>query len=126
MQRLFTVFMAQPDLLLEHANAYAALVSDDIKSASTAGKQSAVWGAALLCCVGVAAVLAGGALMIWATVAENAIRLPWVLLATPIAPLIAAAFCFKKFRPQSDAPAFAKLRHQIAADMQMLQEIHSK
>jgi uncharacterized membrane protein YqjE len=67
-------------------------------------------------------MLAGGALMIWATVPENAVRMPWVLIATPMVPCIGAIVCLRRLQRKDHPPAFAKVRRQVAADLQMLRE----
>jgi hypothetical protein len=123
MRRLLQLLITQPDLLVEHASAYAELASADAKQASQDSKHKILWSAAFLCCFSVSAVLAGIALMLWVSAAEGSIRSAWVLLATPLVPLAAAFACLKMCNPKAQAPAFAKVREQIAADMRMLREV---
>jgi uncharacterized membrane protein YqjE len=73
--------------------------------------------------VSVTAILAGVGLMVWATVPENAIRWPWMLVAVPLVPGLAALVCLRKLQPPLEEKPFAKVRRQIAADLQMLREV---
>jgi hypothetical protein len=122
-RRLLHLLLSQPDLVAEHAHAYAELAVADARAASKTTQNAALWSAGLLCSVIVAAVLAGVGLMIWAALPEGAIRAPWVLVATPLVPLVAAIACLRGLSAKGDTPAFATLRRQIAADMQMLREV---
>jgi uncharacterized membrane protein YqjE len=122
MQRFLKLLITQPDLLVEHVAAYAELASADLKMASQARMHRVLWSAAFFCCVTAAAVLAGVALMLWIATPEGVIRTPWVLVATPLAPLIAVIVCMRKLKSAESIPAFAKVREQLAADLQMLQE----
>ena len=123
MKRLLHLLVDQPELLKEHAHAYAELAVADARAASVAAQNMVLWSAALLCCVATAAVLTGGALMIWATVPEGAIRLPWALVAIPSVPAVAAIVCLRNLMRKAVAPSFANVRQQVAADMQMLREV---
>jgi hypothetical protein len=125
MRRLLQLLITQPDLLVEHASAYAELAVVDARAASDAVKTRTLCTAALLCCVSVASILAGGSLLIWATVPESAIRLPWVLLVVPLVPLAGAFVCLTLLRPTVQTPAFAKVRQQMAADIKMLREVNA-
>jgi cytochrome bd-type quinol oxidase subunit 2 len=120
---LFHLIATRPQLLAEHAQAYAELLAAEITQASAAWKRRAILLAAALCCLGVAAVLAGVALMLWAVVAEGDIRSPWALIVTPLLPLAAALICLITARAQDEREALASLRLQVSADMAMLREV---
>jgi hypothetical protein len=122
-RRLLHLLLSQPDLVAEHAHAYAELAIADAQAVSKTTQSAALWAAALLCCVIVTAVLTGVAVMIWATLPEGTIRAPWALLATPLVPLVGALACFRGLKANGETPAFATVRRQIAADMRMLQEV---
>jgi hypothetical protein len=122
-RRLLHLLLSQPELVAEHAHAYAELAIADARAASKTTQNAALWSAAFLCCASVTVVLAGGGLMIWAAIPEGAIRAPWVLLATPLVPLVAAIVCLIGLKSKGAVPAFAKVRQQIAADVQMLREV---
>jgi hypothetical protein len=120
---LLHLVATQPQLLADHAEAYAELVAAEIESVSGEWKRRAALNAAALCCLGVAAVLAGVALMLWAVVPAADIQAPWALLAAPAVPAIAAAICLTAARaPAGNAGGFDKLRQQLHADIVMLRE----
>ena len=123
MYHLFRLLATQPDLLAGHAQAYAELTLEDATSMSADVMQKALWYAGLVCCVSVGVALAGVAAMLWATLPEDAFRAPWVLWATPLVPLVAALGCLAGSKRTTQAPAFAQVRQQMAADMQMLREV---
>ena len=78
-----------------------------------------------LCCLSVAVVLAGVALMLWATTPAASVQALWVLIATPLAPLAVALGCLLAARaPVEDRP-FDKVRRQVEADMAMLREVNA-
>jgi cytochrome bd-type quinol oxidase subunit 2 len=120
---LFHLIATRPQLLAEHAQAYAELVGAEISQVSAAWKRRAILLAAALCCVGVAAVLAGVALMLWAVVAEGEIRAPWALIVAPLVPLAVALACLLAARSDDEREAMASLRQQVSADMAMLREV---
>jgi hypothetical protein len=60
--------------------------------------------------------------MLWIATPEGVIHTPWVLVATPLAPLVAVLVCMRKLKSAESVPSFAKVREQLAADLQMLQE----
>lgn len=123
MHRILQLLIAHPDLLVDHATAYAELASADAQTFSDASQRTLLWTATLLCCISVAVILAAGGLMIWATVPEGTIRLPWILLGTPLLPTAAAIGCWKTLHPKVPHVAFAKVRGQMAADVLMLREV---
>jgi hypothetical protein len=123
MHRLVHLIITQPDLLFEHASAYAELAGADAQTVSNAVQTRILRTAVLLCCVSVASILAGVSLLIWAAVPESAIRLPWVLLVVPLVPAAAALICLISLKFEVQTPTFARVRQQIAADIQMLREV---
>jgi hypothetical protein len=120
---LLHLIATQPQLLAEHAEAYAEMVAAEIGSVSTAWKRRALLNAVALCCLGVAAVLAGVALMLWAVIPPADIQAPWALVAAPLAPIAAAAACLWAARMGGELSGFDKLRQQVKADIVMLREV---
>lgn len=123
MHPVLRLLMTQPELLGEHAQAYAQLLSTEIAEVSVASKHKTLWSAAVLVCLGAVMVLAGVALMLWAVVPEISRAAAWTLLATPLLPGVAAFGCLLGLRSRCQAPAFDKLRQQIQADIQMLRDV---
>lgn len=123
MHPLIRLIATEPQLLADHAEAYATLVSAEFGTASSALKRRAVLGAAALCCLGVAAVLGGVALMFWGLVPLANSQAPWVLIVAPVVPAVLAGVCLVAARAPTDAGAFDNVRSQVKADMAMLRDL---
>ena len=122
MHPLLHLIATRPQLLAEHAEAYAELVAADVGAASAGWKRRAMLNAVALCCLGVAAVLAGVALMLWAVVPGAGSQAPLALIATPLLPIAVAAGCLLAARASNDGSNFDNLRRQVRADIVMLRE----
>lgn len=119
---LLRLVATQPQLLADHAEAYAGLVSDEIGRSAASFKHRVLLNAIALCLVGVAAVLAGVALMLWATLPPASMQAPWALIAAPGVPAAVAVVC-ALFGRRQPGDAFAELKQQVAADLVMLREV---
>ena len=119
---LLRLVATQPQLLADHAEAYAGLVGAEIGRSATSFKQRILLNAVALCLVGVATVLAGVALMLWAVIPTASMQAPWALVAAPALPAVVAILCvvIGKNKPTD---TFAELKEQIAADLVMLREV---
>lgn len=113
----------QPQLLIEHAEAYADLVADDIGALTNGWRRRLALSAVALCCVGVAAVLAGVAVMLWALTPALQLHAAWVLIAVPLAPCVVALCCLIAMRARNHRGTFSNLREQVQADLAMLREV---
>ncbi|MBC8056366.1 MAG: hypothetical protein H7Y61_07285 [Rhizobiales bacterium] len=84
-------------------------------------KQRVVLNVVALCLIGVAAVLAGVAVMLWAVMPTASMQAPWALIAAPAVPAIVAVICVlvARHRPND---SFAELKQQVAADLLLLRE----
>ena len=122
MHPLLRLIATQPHLLADHAEAYAELLEAEVGQLSSAWKRRAVLNAVALCSLGVSAVLAGVALMLWAVIPGTSIQAPWALVAAPLLPFGVAALCLLAARPQVSGGGFDKLRQQLKADLLMLRE----
>ncbi len=118
---LLRLVATQPQLLLDHAEAYADLLSEEIDHLSGAWTRRALLHAVALCSVVVASVLAGVALMLWAIVPFAEMQAPWALVTAPLLPIAVAIACLVAARQPSNQ-AFDQLRKQLKADMGMLRE----
>jgi uncharacterized membrane protein YqjE len=119
---LLQLLAMRPQVLADHAAAYADLAEAEIDVASTAWRRFALLKACAFCAVGTAAVLAGVALMLWVVTPEVQNHALWVLWATPLIPALAAAACLSGMRQVQHASAFGSLRKQLRADLLMLRE----
>jgi hypothetical protein len=119
---LLHLVATQPQLLAEHAEAYAEMVADQVGAASVSWKRRAVLNAVALCGLGVTAVLAGVALMLWSVIPPADIHAPWALIVGPLLPALVAAACLLAARARDESSAFGAQREQIRADISMLRE----
>lgn len=120
---LFLLLSSRTQLLVDHAEGYAALIAAEAAAASSSWKRSALLHAVALCTLATAAILAGVALMLWATVPPENIRAPWALWVAPLIPAVVALACMAQARASNRAANFSQLRQQLQADMALLQEV---
>ncbi len=112
----------QPQLLSEHAQAYAELVSAEMASASAFWKRQAWLNALAVCCLGVAGVLVGVALMLWAVTPVGSIHAPWALIVAPLLPIAVALGCLMQAQKSTQGGALERVRQQLRADLLVLRE----
>lgn len=118
----FHLIANQPQLLADHALAYGELISTELGLQATALKRRTLFGVLALCLLAVAIVLAGVAVMLWATVVPTpANQAAWVLVLVPAVPAVLALVCYQLSQTRSDNDlAFAELRRQVQADIALL------
>ena len=121
MHPLLALIATRPQLIAAHAEAYAALAAAELGEASTGWQRRLLLGAIALCSAGVAAVLAGVALMLWAVILPTADLARALLIATPLVPALLALGCGLAARGDG-RPSFTVLRQQVKADLRMLRE----
>jgi hypothetical protein len=123
MHPLLRLIISRPLLLAQHAEAYGELVAAEFGAVSAAWKRRALLNAVAVCCLGVAAVLGGVSLMLWAVVPAPQIHAEWALLAAPLIPVALAAGCMLAARERGAASgaSFDRIREQLKADLAMLQ-----
>ena len=119
---LLRLIATQPHLLVDHAEAYAELASEEIGKTASVWKWRVVLGVVGLFLIGVAAVLGGVALMLWAVIPSADIQAPWALVAGPLVPAVIALGCLIKAR-QKPPSTFDALKKQIRADLLMVREV---
>ena len=119
---LLRLVATRPQLLADHAEAYAGLVGQEWGATAASWKQRVLLGAVALCLFGVAVVLGGVALMFWAVTPSANIQLPWALAAAPLVPALAALAC-GWWAQRASQPGFAELKRQIACDLALLREV---
>jgi CBS-domain-containing membrane protein len=119
---LLRLIATQPQLLADHAESYAELLGEELGKSTAVWKRRLLFNAAALCLLGVAAVLAGVALMLWAVTPDANLRAPWALIAGPTVPALLGLWCgFAGRRDPGDG--FLDLKQQIAADLVMLRNV---
>lgn len=119
---LFLLIATRPQLLADHAEAYAELVATEVAHVSAAWRRRTLLYAVALGCLAVAAVLAGVALMLWAVIPVATMQVPWALIVAPLLPIAVAVGCLLAVRSQGDASGFDNIRQQMKADLVMLRE----
>jgi uncharacterized membrane protein YqjE len=123
MHPLLELLLARPQLLADHAQAYGELFTEEMGQASAALQRWTMWQAITLCSLLSAGILAGVAVMLWAVLPAGAIQAPWVLLVTPMVPLVLALGCWGFARKSSPPLFFEQMRAQIRADRAMLRAV---
>ena len=119
---LLRLIATQPHLLVDHAEAYAELASEEFSKTASLWKWRVVLSVVALFLIGVAAILGGVALMLWAVIPSTSMQAPWALLAGPLIPAVIAAGCLIKARQQPPS-SFDALKKQIRADLLMVREV---
>ncbi len=120
MHPLLELLVGRPQLLADHAQAYGALFAEELGEARAALQRWALWRAVTLCSLFSAAILAGMALMLWAMLPASPMQLSWVLMVTPMLPLLVAVVSWPLARKNGTLPLFNLMRAQIHADKAML------
>ena len=122
MHPMLHLIASRPSLLAHHAGAYAELVNAEVQAFIESGKRRALLMAIALFSVGVAAVLAGVALMLWGVLPQANMQAPWALVAVPVLPALVGLACFFSARSSNGSVGFDNLRAQVQADMALLTE----
>lgn len=122
MQPLLRLIAQRPELLVEHARAYAELMAAQTGQACAVWRRQAVLGAIGIGLLVVAVALAGVALMLHAMLPADPQQARWVLAVVPLLPLLAGLASVAAARQRAEGDAFAALREQLSADLSMLRE----
>ena len=116
---LFSTLVHRPDLVVDHASAYAALVQAEASAAGSELVQRAVAWALVATCGLLFVVFAGLALMLGLTLD----RFHWVLVLLPGAFLLLTVLAWMRARQPLPPAAFADLKAQFANDVQALRSV---
>lgn len=123
---LFRTLASSPELLAEHAGAYAELAGAE--AAELAGRlRQRVWlGGAAALLAALAVGFGGVALLLVAAVPLSQMPHPALLWLVPAVPALAAAGCVAALRRVKAVPAFETLRRQWLADRALWREVSEK
>lgn len=119
------LLLARPDLLAAHVQAHALLAADDLAQAATRLRCRLWWTLGAALSAGVGAVLAGvGAMLgaVWPAAWPGA---AWALAGGPLLAALSAIVCLvglRRDRAAHPEPAFAALRRQLQADLDLLHD----
>jgi len=117
---VFRLAAAQPQLLAEHAGAYASLVSEALAVSSARLQRRVVFQVAGAACLVVAAVLAGVAVLFWASLPEAVARSLWTFVLTPLVPAVFGIAAVWVGQNRQRGESFATLRLQLDEDLALL------
>ncbi len=117
---LLTLALLQPQLLIDHALAAADLLGAEAVQAAAQWRRQTLLGLLAAACVGLAAGLAGTAVLLWAALPSDSLAHPSVLALLPLLPLL-PGFIAWRLSQRPLPPAFALLRLQWADDRRLLQ-----
>jgi len=115
----------RPHWLAEHAEAYAELAAAEAGAAALAARRSVILSVTAISGLGLAAMLGGVALMLWAALPSLPGATAWVLWAVPALPFAAALVALLIKQSGRDEGSFVLLRQQLQADMALLREAHA-
>ena len=113
---LFSTLIQHPDLALDHASAYAALINQEAKAAAAQlAKRAMAWVLAGVC-GGLCVVFTGIALMLGFL--QN--QFHWILVVVPGVAFLMTVVALVKARQALPAENFPELKAQIDSDVRAL------
>ena len=119
---IFSVLISKPELVMEHASGYAALMREEASSVGKeVAKRAVAWGVTLFGLL-VFLILAGVAVML-AAVQE---RFYWSFVVVPGIALAISVLAFLEARKPLPEKAFTELKAQLDADAQALRAIGAR
>lgn len=117
---VFRLAAAQPMLLAGHVGAYAGLVSEELLISAAAVQRRLLWQLASALILTVSAVLAGVALLLWASLPPDGMSARWLLVVTPLLPAALGLWAGWRAQAHRSGEPFALLRAQLAEDADLL------
>lgn len=120
---LFRLIARKPHLVAEHAQAYLALVGQQVGEVTQSFKQRAVLMAVAGVLLLIGVILLGVAFMLWGASGEGSMRAPWALFVGPLVPIVAGLGCFLAAKGKATVSPLDKVREQLSADIGMLREV---
>lgn len=122
---LIRLLASKPHLVAAHLGGYVELASAEAQEAASAVKARLIWSAGAVAGLSAGALLGGVALLILAALPVADMPAPWLLLVTPLAPLMAGGWCWWQARRQPVALSLTTIREQLAADVALLAEVEN-
>lgn len=120
MHSLLNLLATRPQLLAEHAQAYAELMADELPRAASEWKRQALLSVLAALALLTALLLAGVALMLWAALPSEAMPVAWLLVVVPLLPLAAATGLLLAAQAGARRRGPSDLRQQLDADLALL------
>ena len=113
---------AQPQLLLDHVGGYADWLGAEMNRASSQWRLRLILAVMALVSLGAALVLIGVAVMFAVMLPLPNTSARWVLLGTPLLPLLLALGCAWALRSKPQPGILDQLKSQLHEDMLMFRE----
>ncbi|MDQ6679951.1 MAG: phage holin family protein [Pseudomonadota bacterium] len=120
---LLRLIATKPHLLGDHVEAYSELIGAEVQKTSKMWVSRAVFGVAAVVLLLAGLLFTGIALMLWAVVPGDSMNSPWLLIAVPLVPIAAGAFCIFRAKAEPAESAFGTVKEQFNADLAMLREV---
>ena len=120
---LFRLIVSDPQLIVDHVEAYSELFAEEVGAATAQWKKRAVMHALSVLCAFVTLLFAGVAVMLWAVVPVERMNSPWALVGVPVIPLVLAVWSYFAARAPQTGDGFNVIREQLAADAAMLRSV---
>ena len=117
---LFRLLTTRPQLLAEHVSAYTDLLAEELTSTAGRLKRRVALQLVALAAAAVGTVLAGMAVLLWAALPADSIRLPWLLVLTPALPWALALWASTMSEAVATGDLLVTFRRQLADDAAML------
>jgi hypothetical protein len=119
---LWRLLSNRPDLLVNHATAYGALIEEQASLKFAGWRRTAIRQCIVLIALGVACISAEVAVMLWAVSASMTTAAGVTLIVAPLLPLLVALW-FNRSETGSESPPISQvLQAQFKADWSMLQD----
>lgn len=120
---LYKTLASEPQLVLEHASAYLQLAGAETREALQHWRLRALVGTSVVAACWLSLALAGAALLLLAARPWDSLDQPWLLVLTPLLPLVAAGGGAWWLRVGQWPEPYALLREQWAQDLQLLDRV---
>jgi hypothetical protein len=119
---LWHLLSNRPDLLVNHATAYGALIEEQASLKFAGWRRTAIRQCVVLVALGVACVSAEVAVMLWAVGTSLSLTAGVTLVVAPLVPLLIAAWFSRTDTAVELPPLSQLLQAQIKADWSLLQD----
>jgi hypothetical protein len=119
------ILAKNPEMLADHAEAYADLISESLRGMMVHWRRRAICDIAVAVCLMLSAVFTGMAAMLWGASTAVSYQAPWLLVGIPILPLLIALGLWQFARKQSyGTEALEIVKRQVQADLAVLRQQH--
>ncbi len=119
---LFKTLATRPELLAEHAGAYAELAGVEVAEAAARLRERSLLMAASVAFSVLGVALGGVSTLLWATIPMAQMPAPWALAAVPGVPLLTGATLWIVQRRRALDLTFSLLREQWLIDRALWRE----